>query len=118
MKEEMLIQDQETRQWAMLLHLSQLAGFVIPFGGLILPILIWQLKKEDMPELDIHGKVVANWIISETIYTIVSIVLAFVVVGIFLLIPLSIIAIVFPIMGAVKANEGQIWKYPLSISFL
>ena len=102
----------------MLLHLSQLAGFVIPLGGLILPILIWQLKKEEMPELDIHGRIVANWIISETLFTIISIVLVFVVVGIFLLIPLSIIAIVFPIIGAIKANEGQAWKYPLSISFL
>ena len=113
-----MIQDKEARQWAMMLHLSQLAGFAIPFGGLILPILIWQLKKEEMPELDVHGRIVMNWIISETIYTIISIVLIFVVVGFFLFIPLAIIAIVFPIMGAVKANEGQTWKYPLSINFL
>ncbi len=113
-----MIQDQETRQWAMMLHLSQLAGFVIPMGGLILPILIWQLKKEEMPELDIHGRIVANWIIAETIYTIISVILVFFIVGIFLLIPLSIIAIAFPIIGAVKANEGQTWKYPLSINIL
>lgn len=113
-----MIEDKETRQWAMALHLSQLAGFVVPFAGLIVPILIWQLKKEEMPELDIHGKIVTNWIISALIYSVVCFILTFLLIGIFLAIPLGIIAIVFPIIGGIKANEGRAWKYPLSISFL
>ncbi|MGK7896812.1 MAG: DUF4870 domain-containing protein [Xenococcus sp. (in: cyanobacteria)] len=112
-----MIKDKETRQWAMLLHLSQLAGLLVPLAGLIIPILIWQLKKEEMPELDVHGKIVVNWIISGLIYSVICFILVFLVIGIFLLIPLSIIAIVFPIIGAIKANEGRAWKYPLSISF-
>lgn len=102
----------------MLLHLSQLAGFIIPFAGLIAPILIWQLKKAEMPELDVHGKIIANWLISGLIYTVISGILVFLVIGFFLLAVLGILAVVFPIIGALKANEGRAWKYPLSISFI
>lgn len=104
--------------WAMFLHLSVLAGFVVPIAGLLAPLLIWQLKKDQYPELDAHGKVVMNWIISLIIYTVISGMLVFVVVGLFLLSVLMIISILFPIIGGIKANEGKLWTYPLSIPFL
>jgi uncharacterized Tic20 family protein len=107
----------EIGQWALFLHLSQFAGYIVPFAGWIAPILIWQVKKTDMPALDAHGKVVANWIISEIIYCAVSIILVFVVVGIPLLVIIFVLGIIFPIIGAIKAGDGIVWKYPLSISF-
>ena len=113
-----MIQDRQTRQWAMFLHLSQLAGYIVPVAGLVVPIVIWQMKKEEMPELDVHGKVVANWIISLLIYGAVCLFLTFVLIGVFLFAVLGIIAIVFPIIGAIKANEGQVWKYPFSLTLL
>jgi hypothetical protein len=109
--------EQQTRQWAMLLHISQLAGFVLPLAGLIVPILIWQMKKADLPGIDVHGKIVANWIISEILYTIVSALLIVVIIGIPLLMAIGILGIVFPIIGGIKANNGEVWKYPLSIPF-
>jgi hypothetical protein len=107
--------EQQTRQWAMLLHLSQLAGYVIvPLAGLIVPILIWQMKKADLPGIDEHGKIVTNWIISEILYCIV---LAVTFVGVFLVPVVILIGIIFPIIGGIKANNGEVWKYPLSIPF-
>ena len=106
------------RQWAMILHLSLLAGCVIPLAGLVAPIIIWQLKKEEFPEIDAHGKVVVNWIISSLIYAVVSGILVFVLVGFFLLLVLAVLSVIFPIIGGIKANDGQLWKYPLSIPFL
>ena len=110
--------DRETRLWAMFLHLSLLAGFLMPLGGLIVPIVIWQLKKADMPELNVHGKIVVNWIISEIIYAFVGLILAFVWIGIPLLIALKFLSVVFPIIGGLKANDGEAWNYPFSIRFL
>jgi uncharacterized protein len=110
--------ERQTRQWAMFLHLSLLAGFLVPFAGLIVPIVIWQLKKEELPGIDVHGKVVVNWIISGIIYMIASGLLIFVLIGIPLLIALCIVGVVFPIIGAIKANDGIVWKYPLTITFL
>lgn len=113
-----MIQDKETRQWAMILHLSQLAGFLIPFAGLIVPILIWQLKKDEMPELDVHGKIIANWIISELIYSFICLILVIVAIGLLLFFLLGTVSVIFPIIGAIKANEGRVWKYPFSMSFV
>ena len=101
----------------MVLHLSQLAVFLFPPAGLVLPILIWQIKKAEMPEIDAHGKIVANWLISALIYSAVCIPLLFVVVGYFLYIIIILGVVVFPIIGAVKASNGELWKYPLSIPF-
>jgi uncharacterized Tic20 family protein len=66
--EQPAVDNRQVRQWALVLHLSLLAGFIIPLAGMVAPIIIWQLKKEEMPGLDAHGKVVTNWIISSIIY--------------------------------------------------
>jgi uncharacterized Tic20 family protein len=71
-----------------------------------------------MPELDAHGKIVVNWIISALIYGVVCFVLSFVVIGFFLGVALGAVAIIFPIVGGLKASNGEAWKYPLSITFL
>jgi uncharacterized protein len=110
--------EQQTRQWGMLLHLSVLAGYVMPFAGLVVPIVIWQLKKDELRGVDIHGKNALNWIISHIIYGIVSFLLCFVVIGIPLLFILGVLAVVFPIIAGTKANNGEYWRYPLSIRFV
>jgi uncharacterized Tic20 family protein len=110
--------ERQARQWGMFLHLSQFAGYLLPGLGFIAPILIWQMKKAELPELDPHGKNVVNWLISLIIYLAVSSVLAIVLIGIPLLIVLGVLAVVFPIIGAIKANSGETWKYPLTISLL
>jgi uncharacterized Tic20 family protein len=113
-----IIMDQSTRTWAMLLHLSVLLGYMFPIAGLLAPILIWQLKKGEMPELDAHGKMVINFMISMLIYSLVSFVLLFVFIGVLCYIALFIVGIAFPIIGGIKANNGELWKYPLVISIV
>jgi uncharacterized Tic20 family protein len=110
--------EQQTRQWALLLHFSLLAGLIVPLAGLIVPIVIWQVKKNELPGIDRHGRVVVNWIISHILYALVFALLAFLIVGIPLLIALAVVSIVFPIVGGIKASNGEVWKYPLSITFL
>jgi hypothetical protein len=105
-------------QWAILLHLSQFLVYFLPPFGLVAPFVIWQYKKHEMPEIDDHGKVVANWVLSATVYLIASIVLCLVVIGVPLLLTVIILSIVYPVIGAVKAARGQVWRYPLSIDFI
>jgi hypothetical protein len=109
--------EQQTKQWAMFLHLSQLANCFAPPFGWIIPIVIWQVQKPKLPQIDEHGKVVCNWLISELLYLALCIPLCFVLIGIPLLVIVGILGIVFPIIGGMKANSGEVWKYPLSISF-
>jgi hypothetical protein len=108
----------ELRLWATLLHLSVLAGFVVPLAGLIVPVVIYMLKKDELPGLSPHFRVILNWILSLVIYGVISFILIFVLIGIVLLWALAVLALVFPIIGAIKANDGEVWTYPLSIPFL
>lgn len=105
----------DTNTWAMILHLSQLLNVVVPFGGIIAPIAIWLLKKEEMPELDAHGKCVANWLVSSVVLSLICIPLCFFIIGFPLLVALAIASTVFAIVGGLKANEGVLWPYPMTI---
>lgn len=107
----------DTNMWAMFIHLSQLCGYVAPLLGLVVPIVLWQIKKNDSPVIDKHGKIVVNWIITELILFIICVLLIFIIIGIPLMFALGIVGIVFPIVGAVKANNGEAWRYPCSIEF-
>ena len=110
--------EQKTRQWALFLHLSVLAGLLVPIAGVVVPILIWQLKKAELPGLDVHGINAVNWMISALIYSVVGLILAFVIIGGPLLIVLCVLGVVFPIVAAIKANYGEVWQYPFSIQML
>lgn len=112
------LQTPEQQQMGLFLHLSQLANMIIPFAGVVLPIVIWQTQRDKMPALDAHGKMVTNWLISSLIYWAVSGVLALVLIGFLGMLALIVMGIVFPIIGAVKANNGEFWEYPLTIKFL
>lgn len=113
-----LQRQKDVNMWAMLIHFSLFAGYVVPFAGLIAPIVLWQIKKNDLPEVDAHGKMVVNWIISSFIYLVVGGLLAFVLVGFAVLLAVAVMAVVFPIVGGIKANNGEFWKYPLTIEFI
>lgn len=109
----------EAKTWSMVIHLSLLAGYTAaPVAGWLAPIVIWQVKKNDLPEIDAHGKMVVNWIISSLIYAFVSGLLTMVLIGIPMLIALWAVGIIFPIIGGIKANNGILWKYPLTIEFI
>ena len=108
----------DERTWGMWLHLSQLANFVAPMAGLVAPIVIWQLKKDQLPALDSHGKNAVNWLISSAIYALFGLLTFFFVVGFFILMAVAALGVVFPIIAGIKANNGEVWKYPLTISFL
>jgi uncharacterized protein len=114
----MSLQTPDEKQMGLFLHLSQLANLLIPFAGIVAPIIIWQTQKDKMPALDAHGKMVTNWLISSLIYWVVSGVLAIVLIGFLGMLALVIMGIAFPIMGGIKANNGEFWEYPLTIKFL
>lgn len=107
----------EVNVYCMLLHLSQLAGFVIPGAGLVVPIVMWAVNKDEYPEVNLHGLIVLNWMLSALIYFVACLILMIVIIGVPLMFVLGLLGLVFAVVGAVKANEGRYWPYPLSIDF-
>lgn len=112
------VAQKEINQWNFFIHLSQLSGIFIPLGNIIIPLVLWQIKKDQWPEVAEHGREVMNWQLSLLIYVIVGYILVFFLVGFVVLLALCIAFLVFAIVGAIKAQDGTLWKYPLTIRFL
>lgn len=108
----------QERTWALIAHLSALAGFIVPFGHIIGPLVVWLIKKDESPFVDDQGKEAINFQISMTLYAVIAAILILVVIGIFLLIGIGILDIVLVIIAAVKANAGEKFHYPLTIRFI
>lgn len=107
----------DVKSFNVLLHLAQFAGMMVPFAGIALPLVMWLTNKDEFPSVDEHGKQVANWLISSTIYIVISSLLILLLVGFVLLPVVLLLNFIFVIIGAVKAGNGEVWQYPLSIKF-
>ena len=111
--------DRDTRMWAMFCHLAGLALLIgIPAANILGPLIIWQMKKEQHPFIDVHGKESMNFQISMFIYGLVAALLIFVCVGMVLLPALVVVDIVFVVIAGIKANDGQAYRYPLTIRLI
>ncbi|MBW8000790.1 MAG: DUF4870 domain-containing protein [Planctomycetes bacterium] len=107
------------RMWAMFCHLAGLGAFIIPgIGNIVATLIIWQLKKEDDPFVDNQGKEALNFQITVTLGAIASSLLIPFCIGVPLLIAVGVGDIVFLLIAAVKANDGQNYRYPLAIRFI
>lgn len=113
----------EERNWAMGCHLAALSGFIgIPAGNIIGPLIVWLIKKDQSAYINDQGKESVNFHISLWIYTLLSGLLWFTIV----LIPLAfllwgiiyIAGIVYTILGAVAASNGQSYRYPLTLRLI
>jgi uncharacterized protein len=106
-------------------HLSTLSGMFLPLGFVLGPLIIWQIKKNEVPSIEAHGKAALNFQLTLLILAIgiaiVGFILSFFCVGFlfFFLLPLvGLAGIIFPIIAGLKANEGKEYSYPYSFSLV
>ncbi len=110
--------NKDARTWGMLAHLSGFAGYIIPMGSIVGPLVVWLVKKNEYPFVDDQGKEALNFQITMLIGLLVCIPLIFVCIGIPLMIALGVLDIVFCILGAIKANEGVRYRYPFALRLI
>ncbi len=110
--------EKQARIWAMLCHLGAFAGYIIPFGHVIAPLVILLIKKDESFLVEDQGKESLNFQISMTIYFLVATLLTLIFIGFILLIGLVIFDMIVVIIATVKANSGERYRYPLSIRFI
>lgn len=109
----------EARRWASLCHIIALVGLIGNGIGFVLgPLVVWLIKRDDDPFIDEQGKEALNFQITMFIAALVSLLLTVVVIGIFLVIAVGIVMVVFPIIAAVKTSNGEHFRYPFTIRFL
>ncbi len=109
------VPDSEARNFSIFAHLGGFAGYFIPFGNILAPLVVWILKRDEQPFVDHHGREALNFQISITIYAIVSGLLILVLVGILLLPLVLLFDVIMMIVAAVKASNGEHFRYPLSL---
>ncbi len=107
----------ESKTWCMLMHLSQLLNFA-GGAGVVIPVVMWVVSKEKNPDADRHGVAILNWLITLVVFLVISGILTLVMVGFLGLLVFGILSFVFPIIGAIKAANGEFWEYPMSIRFI
>ncbi len=108
----------DERTWAMLSHFSALCMFIFPFGNILAPLIIWLIKKDEMPFVEDQAKEVMNFQISMTIYFIGSIILIIVLIGIPILIVLGIFNVIIIIIAGINANDGKSYRYPINLKLI
>ncbi|HEX4823830.1 MAG TPA: DUF4870 domain-containing protein [Candidatus Polarisedimenticolaceae bacterium] len=106
----------EHRTLAALTHLSGLSGYLVPFGGALVPLLIWVVKS-DTPviasiakqalflNLVVFGLVLCTAVLWFTVILIPAVVAFWAILG--------LAAIALPIVGAIKAYDGTYFRYPV-----
>ncbi len=100
-------------------HLTQLLSYIVGFGSLIVPLIIWLSSKDKVEGMNEHGKAIINLQLSLILYIIISIpAILLLGLGILGLIATGILGFVLPIVNAVKASNGESPSYFLTIRFL
>jgi uncharacterized protein len=109
----------EERNWAMLSHLLALVGyFVIPFGNVAAPLIIYLMKKDESPFVADQSRESLNFQISVCIYALISGVLVLILIGFLLLAVVGVAGAILTIIAAVKASNGEAYRYPLTLRLI
>jgi uncharacterized Tic20 family protein len=112
----------EERNWGMGAHLAGFVGYVIPFGHIIGPLIVWLMKRDTSAFVDDQGKEALNFNISMTIYFLICIAFAITIIGLIVAIPgflvLGAFDIIVRIIAGVQASNGERYRCPLTIRFL
>jgi uncharacterized Tic20 family protein len=96
--------------WSMLSHLSALFGV-----GFILPLVVYLAMRRESEYVAANAREALNFHISILIYVICCIPLAFILIGVPMMIIIGLGSLVLAIIAAVKASDGRCYRYPLTL---
>jgi len=98
--------------------MALLSHLLAIFFGFIPPLVIWLIKKDESKFVGEHSKESLNFQITLAIATIISAILIFILIGIFLIWAIQIVRIVLCIVATIKTNEGKMYRYPLTLRLI
>ncbi len=108
----------EEKTLGMLCHLLAFCGYVVPFGNILGPLIIWLVKKDSSPFVDDQGKESLNFQITVLIAIIICIPLLFICIGGILMGGIVIAELILVIIASVNAASGTPFRYPLTFRFI
>jgi uncharacterized protein len=108
--------DQE-RLWAMLAHLLSFVAAYL-FLGFVAPLIVLLVFGQRSAYVRAHAVESLNFNLSWLLYGIVAVILAFLLIGIPILIALGLAYLVLIVIASIRANNGEFYRYPLTIRFI
>jgi uncharacterized protein len=96
-----------------LCHLSPFIG--LPF---LLPFVVWLVKKSETDAVSSHAAEAFNFHLSYAVYALLCVPLTFIFIGGPLLVIIGVASLVLAVIGAVRAADGILYRYPLTFRLL
>jgi uncharacterized protein len=108
--------DQE-RLWAMLSHLLSFVAAYL-FLGFVAPLIVLLVFGPRSAFVRANAVESLNFNLSWLLYGVIAVILALVLIGFLILVVLGIAYVVLVIIASVKANNGEVYRYPATIRFV
>lgn len=101
-------------------HLAAFSGYLTGVGWILGPLIVWLLKRSELPGVDAHGKEALNFQLSVLLWALVIFAGSLLTCGMTLplLLVIGVGQIVLMIIGAIQAGSGKLYRYPLTIRFI
>ncbi|MCH1931119.1 DUF4870 domain-containing protein [Shewanella sp. A25] len=106
------------REFGLLVYASSFIGYLVPFGSILGPLILWLMKRDESAFVDRCGRSCLNFKLSMLVYVLIGAVLAIIGIGFILLLALAALDLICTVIGLIKASEGQVYRYPLTIKFI
>ena len=112
------VNQQDSYNKAMWIHLSGFSGYLVPFGNVIAPAILWVLWKEEDAFIDDQGREAVNFQLSILVYFMISILLFIIFIGIILMIGVGVFHVAMTVIAAIRSSQGISFRYPIIIRFI
>lgn len=116
--EGQLVPDQDEKMWATFAHLGIVAGLIVPLGNIWLPLVLWIINKDKSAFVRENAKEALNFQITMLLAAIAGGILAIILIGFLVIAVVVVVDIVFSIMAAMKANQGESYVYPFNLRLI
>lgn len=115
--------DKTRRNWSMIAHLCGLAFLTVPFGNVVGPLLIWQIKREELGEFVASNAREAlnfqfTFVVVIAFFASMNILPAVGGIGTFSLLMIAAVSLAnvyFCCIAAIEVNKGEVYRYPYAL---
>lgn len=103
---------EDQRLWATLTHIGGV------FSSIVLPLVAYLVLRDRGEFVRQHTRAALNFHITAAIASVLAGILTVVLIGFVLLPVIAVMVVVFAVLAAIAANQGQFYRYPLTIEFV
>ena len=115
----------DDRTWGVLAHAAAFAGFVVPFGNVLGPLLVWIMKKDESQFVAENARRALNfqvtWLLL-TLFGIAVLIVATITAGVavppgffFVALAWLLVPLVLIVIAIIRVSDGEVYRYPLDV---